>query len=77
VKAVMRGIGLAALGMCLAGLAGCGAGNESDAMKTQQNLGAPPAPVVKGGEATPPPRTYAERQPPGVNPELKKQFSRK
>jgi hypothetical protein len=77
VKAVIRGLGLASLAICFAGLSGCGTDNESEAVKAQEKLGAPPAPAVQGGEAKPVPATAAERRPPSVSPELLKQGTKK
>jgi hypothetical protein len=61
VKTLIRGIGLAMLGVCLLGLTGCGADNESDA----NNLQAKAGPVPKAAEGTtkePPPaaKSYDE-----------------
>jgi hypothetical protein len=69
VKSSLRGIGLAFLTACALGLPGCGADNESEADKAQKNLGAVPETTVKGGEATPPPASYGQRQPPALNQE--------
>ena len=65
-KTLMRGIGLAMLGVCLLGLTGCGADNESDASKLQAKSG--PAPKAAEGstkDMPPPPANmdeYAKRQ---------------
>jgi hypothetical protein len=54
VKALMRGFGLLLLGVMFLGLSGCGADNESDAVKLQKAAGAPP-PAADGStpKATP------------------------
>jgi hypothetical protein len=73
----MRGFSLALVMAGCVGLAGCGTDNETDAQKAQKNLGAIPQTTGKVGEATPPPASYSQRQPPEVSSELKKQGSRR
>ncbi len=64
-KTLIRGIGLAMLGVCLLGLTGCGADNESDASKLQAKSGPPPKPADGSTKELPPPpkdlNEYAER----------------
>jgi hypothetical protein len=73
----MRGFSLALVVAGLVGLAGCGTDNETEAEKAQKNLGAIPPTTTKGGEATPPPASYSQRQPPQIAPELQKQGGKK
>jgi hypothetical protein len=66
VKTLIRGIGLAMLGVCLMGLTGCGTDNESDADKLQAKSG--PVPKAAEGSTKELPTApkdmseYAERQ---------------
>ncbi len=53
-KALMRGLGLMFLGAILLGFAGCGADNESDALKAA-NTGTPP-PAGEGSTPTSTPK---------------------
>jgi hypothetical protein len=66
VKTLIRGIGLAMLGVCLLGLTGCGADNESDADKLQTKSGPAPKPAEGSTkEIQAPPANmdeYAKRQ---------------
>jgi hypothetical protein len=65
VKTLIRGIGLAMLGVCLLGLTGCGADNESDADKLQAKSGPVPKPEGPTQETGPPVKSmedYAKQQ---------------
>jgi len=74
VKSLMRGLLAASLAICLPGLSGCGTDNESDALNSQQKLGAAPPPAAGKVdiEAKSPPSSAAGRTPPGISPELRK-----
>jgi hypothetical protein len=50
----MRGLGLLFLGVIILGLSGCGADNESEAVKTTKTAGAPPASPDGEGKAVAP-----------------------